>query len=265
MLPWSRDRNTGRLLRRVPQVEPLSLALLSASSLSIDSMDPSHHSGDNSSHSSHNANGAQNQHLGGQDHVVNQPHPVLNHPNNQVDNVQHPPLAGQNQGMNHQNLPPFNLPPGTYQPPMMYAPGMYPPAGYPYPAHNMYMQGGQIPNPIPMIPPHPVCMNQGGQVPAAPLVIPQVAPQGRTLRDYLHPERQSTPSCVVLPPNHLAFTCRPQMLQIIPKFHSMDSENPYHHIKEFEDICSTFVDHEYTDETVKLKLFPFSLKDKAKH
>jgi hypothetical protein len=44
----------------------------------------------------------------------------------------------------------------------------------------------------------------------------------------------------------------------------MDSENPYIHIKDFEEVCNTFIDRTCTEETIRLKLFPFSLKDKAK-
>ena len=36
------------------------------------------------------------------------------------------------------------------------------------------------------------------------------------------------------------------------------------HLKEFEEDCGTFNDQACTDEIVRLKLFPFSLKDKEK-
>jgi len=54
------------------------------------------------------------------------------------------------------------------------------------------------------------------------------------------------------------------MIQLLPTFHGMDSENPYIHIKDFEEVCNTFIDGTCTEETIRLKLFPFSLKDKAK-
>ncbi|XP_052177519.1 uncharacterized protein LOC127791578 [Diospyros lotus] len=44
----------------------------------------------------------------------------------------------------------------------------------------------------------------------------------------------------------------------------MDSENPYTHMREFEEVCGTCVDQNVNEDTVRLKLFPFSLKDKAK-
>ena len=53
------------------------------------------------------------------------------------------------------------------------------------------------------------------------------------------------------------------MISLLPKFHGLNSENPYLHFKEFEEVCSTFHDQSYNEETIRLKLFPFSLKDKA--
>ena len=79
-------------------------------------------------------------------------------------------------------------------------------------------------------------------------------PNFRTLREYLHPARQSTPSCIILPLNQQAFNLKPGMIQLLPTFHGMDSENPYIHIK----------DRTCTQETIRLKFFLFSLNDKTK-
>ena len=86
----------------------------------------------------------------------------------------------------------------------------------------------------------------------------------RPLREYLHPPRQTTPSCIVLPVNHHRFNLKPGTIQLLPTFHGMDSENPYTHMKEFEDVCGTCMDQTVNEDVVRLKLFPFSLKDKAK-
>ncbi|XP_057975278.1 uncharacterized protein LOC131162688 [Malania oleifera] len=44
----------------------------------------------------------------------------------------------------------------------------------------------------------------------------------------------------------------------------MDSESPYQHLTDFVLACTTFITRAGTDEYIKLRLFPFSLKDKAK-
>jgi len=64
----------------------------------------------------------------------------------------------------------------------------------------------------------------------------------RPLREYLHPLKQTTPSCIVLPVNHHRFNLKPNTIQLLPTFHWMDYENPYTHMKEFKDVCGTCMD-----------------------
>ena len=87
----------------------------------------------------------------------------------------------------------------------------------------------------------------------------------KTLREYFAPITTNSPSCIVLPNTTAAhFELKPQILQLLPNFHGLDREDPYMHVKEFLDICSTFKFQNFSDESVRLRLFPFSLKDKAK-
>ncbi|RVW84260.1 hypothetical protein CK203_045258 [Vitis vinifera] len=55
----------------------------------------------------------------------------------------------------------------------------------------------------------------------------------RSMRDRMHPPRMSAPSCIVPPTEQLVI--RPYLVPLLPTFHEMESENPYAHIKEFED------------------------------
>ncbi|RVW84754.1 hypothetical protein CK203_046714 [Vitis vinifera] len=57
---------------------------------------------------------------------------------------------------------------------------------------------------------------------------------------------------------------RPHIVPLLPTFHGMESENPYAHIKEFEDVCNTFREGGASIDLMRLKLFPFTLNDKAK-
>ena len=81
-------------------------------------------------------------------------------------------------------------------------------------------------------------------------------------RDHIHPPRMSTPSCIV-PPNE-KMVVRPYLMSLLPTFHGMESENPYSHMREFEEVCNTFKEETVTVDLMRLKLFPFTLKDKAK-
>ena len=52
-------------------------------------------------------------------------------------------------------------------------------------------------------------------------------------------------------------------MAILPDFRGLENENPYVHVRVFEEVIGSF----YTQnmiETAKLRFFPFSLKDKAK-
>ncbi|RVW91317.1 hypothetical protein CK203_035464 [Vitis vinifera] len=82
------------------------------------------------------------------------------------------------------------------------------------------------------------------------------------MRDHMHPPRMSAPSCIVPPTEQLVI--RPYLVPLLPTFHGMESENPYAHIKEFEDVCNTFQEGGASIDLMRLKLFPFTLKDKAK-
>ena len=46
-------------------------------------------------------------------------------------------------------------------------------------------------------------------------------------------------------------------------FSSFDDENPYHHLREFEQLCSCLSIAGMAQETLRWKLFPFSLNERA--
>jgi hypothetical protein len=66
------------------------------------------------------------------------------------------------------------------------------------------------------------------------------------------------------PPDASHFNFKPDIIQLLPSFHALDLENPYLNLREFEEVCNTYNDLNYSMNTIKLKLFLFSLKDKAK-
>ncbi|RVW13379.1 hypothetical protein CK203_095773 [Vitis vinifera] len=84
----------------------------------------------------------------------------------------------------------------------------------------------------------------------------------RSMRDHMHPPRMSAPSCIVPPSEQMII--RPYLVPLLPQFHGMENENPYTHIKDFEEVCHTFQEGAASIDLMRLKLFPFTLKDKAK-
>ena len=76
-----------------------------------------------------------------------------------------------------------------------------------------------------------------------------------SMRDHIHPPRMSAPSCIVPPTEQMIV--RPYLLPLLPTFHGMESENPYSHMREFEEVCNTFKEETVTVDLMRLKLFSF--------
>jgi hypothetical protein len=86
----------------------------------------------------------------------------------------------------------------------------------------------------------------------------------RTFRDHMNLTRTSAPSCVVFPLNASHFNFKSGIIQLLTSFHGLDLENPYLHLREFEEVCNTYNDLNCSMNIIRLKPFPFSLKDIAK-
>ena len=84
----------------------------------------------------------------------------------------------------------------------------------------------------------------------------------RTMRDHIHPPRVSAPSCIIPPADDVAV--RPYLVPLLPTYHGMENENPYTHLRDFEEVCTTFREGMMDMDLLKLKAFPLTLKDKAK-
>ena len=84
----------------------------------------------------------------------------------------------------------------------------------------------------------------------------------RSMRDHIHPPRVSAPSCIIPPDEEVAV--RPYLVPLLPTFHGMENENPYSHIRDFEEVCTTFKEGITDMDLLKLKAIPLTLKDKAK-
>ena len=100
-----------------------------------------------------------------------------------------------------------------------------------------------------------------GVTPPPPRNINETAIFGETFM----PTRVLTGSCIVLPANANTFTPRANNIQILPSYHGMENENPYTHLQAFVEACSICLTDKVNEDIVYLKLFPFSLKDRAKH
>jgi hypothetical protein len=85
-----------------------------------------------------------------------------------------------------------------------------------------------------------------------------------SLRELFAPTTVSSHSCIVLPPtNATHYDLKPYVIQMLPSFYGLDHENPYSHVKKFKNICATTKFQNFSEESVHLRLFPFSLHDRA--
>jgi hypothetical protein len=86
------------------------------------------------------------------------------------------------------------------------------------------------------------------------------------LQDHYIPPTYTTPSCLRLPDiTATHFEIKPSTIQSLPTFLGLTHENPYDFLSEFQTICSTIQLTRFTEDALKMRLFIFALKDKAKH
>ena len=93
----------------------------------------------------------------------------------------------------------------------------------------------------------------------------QPPPHERPFKDYFSPLANLSTSCIRYP-NVAAgsFELKPSVLNCLPTFYGLENEDPYNHLNDFHAICQTFKYENFSDDDVKLRLFPFSLKDRAR-
>ncbi|XP_034218971.1 LOW QUALITY PROTEIN: uncharacterized protein LOC117630344 [Prunus dulcis] len=87
----------------------------------------------------------------------------------------------------------------------------------------------------------------------------------KPLREFSIPKVTDQPSCIVYPQLTVdRFELKSGMIHLLPTYYGNTTEDPYMHIKQFFEICATIKIQDLDDEQIKMRLFPFSLKDKAK-
>nr|XP_027062838.1 uncharacterized protein LOC113689236 [Coffea arabica] len=88
----------------------------------------------------------------------------------------------------------------------------------------------------------------------------------QTLKELAAPELTHQPLCITFPTlaENTAFELKSGLIHLLPSFHGLSGEEPHKHVKEFEVVCSSMKPPGVTEEQIRLRAFPFSLKDAAK-
>ncbi|KAJ9553458.1 hypothetical protein OSB04_017503 [Centaurea solstitialis] len=86
----------------------------------------------------------------------------------------------------------------------------------------------------------------------------------RTLRELETHDVAQVPICIRYPQGNDNFILKTGLVHVLPSYHGLENEYPNKHLKEFHVVCLSMKPHEVTEDLIKLKAFPFSLKDRAK-
>ncbi|KAK8933617.1 hypothetical protein KSP39_PZI015946 [Platanthera zijinensis] len=90
----------------------------------------------------------------------------------------------------------------------------------------------------------------------------------RTMSHYARPNLEGTESSIVRPAiANNNFELKPSIIQMVQQyvqFDGLQDEDPNLHIANFLEICDTFKINGVSDDAIRLRLFPFSLRTKAK-
>lgn len=86
------------------------------------------------------------------------------------------------------------------------------------------------------------------------------------LRNSLAARINAVPWCIVYldVEDGTTFEIKPHILNILPYFHGLPNSDPNMHLTDFFEACDNTIIRGFSPEAIKLRLFPFSLKNKAK-
>ena len=91
-------------------------------------------------------------------------------------------------------------------------------------------------------------------------------PERRTLGDFAMPDISGSFGGIVAPTiANNNFEIKTSIIQMVQnnQFGGLQGEDPYAHILTFLNVCATFKINGMTDDAIRLRLFPFLVKDKT--
>ncbi|NHN20293.1 retrotransposon gag domain-containing protein, partial [Bacillus amyloliquefaciens] len=89
----------------------------------------------------------------------------------------------------------------------------------------------------------------------------------KPLRDYANPTADELHISIQMSAvDANSFELKPSIIQMVQnnQFGGTPNEDPNLHLTSFLELCATFKYNNVSDDAIRLRLFPFSLKDKAK-
>ena len=94
----------------------------------------------------------------------------------------------------------------------------------------------------------------------------EVMARNQTLKELAVPDLNQQPLCITFPTLDATttFDLKSGLMHHLPTFHGLAGEDPHKHLKELHMVCTSMKPSGVTEDQIKLKAFPFSLKDSAK-
>ena len=94
----------------------------------------------------------------------------------------------------------------------------------------------------------------------------EVMAGNQTLKELAVLDLNQQPLCITFPTLDATttFELKSGLIHLLPTFHGLADENPHKHLKELHVICTSMKPTGVTKDQIKLRAFPFSLKDSAK-
>jgi len=86
------------------------------------------------------------------------------------------------------------------------------------------------------------------------------------LKELVAPDLNQQPLCITFPTLEATttFELKSRLIHLLSTFHGLTSEDPHKQLKELHVVCTSMKPTGVTKEQIKLRAFPFSLKDSAK-
>ena len=94
----------------------------------------------------------------------------------------------------------------------------------------------------------------------------EVMAGNQTLKELATPDLNQQPLCITFPilDATTTFELKSGLIHLLPTFHGLTGEDPHKHLKELHVVCTSMKPTGVTEDQIKLRAFPFSLKDSAK-
>ena len=88
----------------------------------------------------------------------------------------------------------------------------------------------------------------------------------QTIKELATPDLNQQPCCTTFATLDatIAFELKSGLIHLLPTFHVLAGEDPHKYLKEFHVVCTSMKPTGVIEDRIKLRAFPFSLKDWAK-